>query len=178
MNNYAFMAETIKERVTFGEAAQYYGLTFNRSGFALCPFHAEKTPSFKIHGNKGHCFGCQWHDDVVGFVRDLFSLSFLGALDKINTDFNLMIPLDRRPTLREQRDAEKRHREIMAERERQEAKRRAREDLYNTLWDGWYHFDRNRTEYAPQSEGDNFHPLFVEALKKIDYQSYLIDTLL
>lgn len=36
----------------------------------LCPFHAEKSPSFHVIPDKGfaHCFGCGWHGDVVDFV--------------------------------------------------------------------------------------------------------------
>ena len=34
---------------------------------ALCPFHAEKTPSFTINDEKGfyHCFSCGAHGDAL-----------------------------------------------------------------------------------------------------------------
>jgi hypothetical protein len=38
----------------------------------LCPFHAERTPSFHIWGRGAaahyHCFGCGAHGDVIGFI--------------------------------------------------------------------------------------------------------------
>lgn len=36
----------------------------------LCPFHAEKTPSFCVIPDKkfAHCFGCGWHGDVIDYV--------------------------------------------------------------------------------------------------------------
>jgi len=39
----------------------------------LCPFHAEKTPSFSINANEGlyYCFGCQAKGDVITFVREI-----------------------------------------------------------------------------------------------------------
>ncbi|AMW34300.1 hypothetical protein HEQ62_10155 [Haematospirillum jordaniae] len=36
----------------------------------LCPFHAERTPSFTVCEDKGfaHCFGCGWNGDVFGYL--------------------------------------------------------------------------------------------------------------
>jgi DNA primase len=36
----------------------------------LCPFHAEKTPSFQVNREKGffHCFGCGAGGDVIKFI--------------------------------------------------------------------------------------------------------------
>ncbi len=178
LNNYSYLTEAIKDSVSFEKAASYYGLNFNRAGFALCPFHAEKTPSFKAFQDGGHCFGCGWHGDVINFVRDMFGLTFPAALEKINDDFCLALPINRTLTLREQRDAQRRHNELLAERERREAEKQAYEDLYWKLWDEWCRLDRNRMAYAPQNLDEEWNPLFVEALQKIDYQSYLIDTLL
>jgi putative DNA primase/helicase len=47
----------------------------------LCPFHAEKTPSFTINSAKRffHCFGCGAHGDVIEFVSQLHQVSFLDA---------------------------------------------------------------------------------------------------
>lgn len=44
----------------------------------LCPFHAEKTPSFFVNEEKGVflCRGCQQGGDVVDFVMKLDGLSF------------------------------------------------------------------------------------------------------
>jgi len=44
----------------------------------LCPFHAEKTPSFHVDPDKGlwHCFGCKAGGDVFRFVELIMGLSF------------------------------------------------------------------------------------------------------
>ena len=53
-------------------------IKFNVAGFAICPFHQEKTPSFHFikRSNRAHCFGCQWHGDVIQFLMDRDHLSF------------------------------------------------------------------------------------------------------
>lgn len=49
---------------------------------ALCPFHTEKTPSFKIDPEAGyyHCFGCQERGDVFSFVQKMENLDFVETL--------------------------------------------------------------------------------------------------
>ena len=49
---------------------------------ALCPFHSEKTPSFKIYhdDNHYHCFGCQEHGDAIDFIQKLHQSSFKEAV--------------------------------------------------------------------------------------------------
>ncbi len=48
----------------------------------LCPFHAEKTPSFMVNGSKQifHCFGCGAGGDVISFLVKYENLSFGEAL--------------------------------------------------------------------------------------------------
>ena len=47
----------------------------------LCPFHAERTPSFSVNGEDGlyYCFGCQARGDVISFVRQVEQLDFVGC---------------------------------------------------------------------------------------------------
>lgn len=48
----------------------------------LCPFHAEKTPSFHVHVDRGfyYCFGCHAKGDLFDFVMQTQGLDFVGAL--------------------------------------------------------------------------------------------------
>ena len=52
---------------------------------SLCPFHAEKTPSFMVSQPKQifHCFGCGAGGDVVSFLMKHETLSFNEALQVI-----------------------------------------------------------------------------------------------
>jgi DNA primase len=51
----------------------------------LCPFHAEKTPSFSVNAEQGlyYCFGCQAKGDVITFVREIEHLDFVGAIESL-----------------------------------------------------------------------------------------------
>lgn len=48
----------------------------------LCPFHAEKTPSFMVNPDKQrfHCFGCGAGGDIISFVVKYENLSFQDSL--------------------------------------------------------------------------------------------------
>ena len=45
----------------------------------LCPFHAEKSPSFTVDDRRGtfHCFGCGAHGGVIDFLMRHDGLAFL-----------------------------------------------------------------------------------------------------
>ncbi|MBV9028252.1 MAG: DNA primase [Candidatus Eremiobacteraeota bacterium] len=48
----------------------------------LCPFHAEKTPSFHVHPDRGFfkCFGCGAGGDAITFLQRLEQLTFGDAV--------------------------------------------------------------------------------------------------
>jgi DNA primase len=53
----------------------------------LCPFHAEKSPSFSVNQEEGlyYCFGCQASGDTITFVREVERLDFVAAVEKLAT---------------------------------------------------------------------------------------------
>lgn len=62
-------------------------LQLDRHGKARCPFHDEKSASFKVTEAKGmfKCFGCGQGGDVIEFVRTMDKLDFIEAVQKIAT---------------------------------------------------------------------------------------------
>ena len=48
----------------------------------LCPFHAEKSPSFSVNAEEGryYCFGCRVSGDQITFVREMQHLDFVDAV--------------------------------------------------------------------------------------------------
>jgi DNA primase len=56
-----------------------------RRYIGLCPFHAEKTPSFSINPELGlyYCFGCQARGDAITFVREVEHLDFVETVERL-----------------------------------------------------------------------------------------------
>ena len=63
----------------------------------LCPFHAEKTPSFTVNPQKGifHCFGCGVGGDAFGFVMRQDRLSFPEAVRALAKSAGIALPEER-----------------------------------------------------------------------------------
>jgi DNA primase len=47
----------------------------------LCPFHNERTGSFKVYADHYHCFGCNQHGDVYDWLVKARNMSFHEAVD-------------------------------------------------------------------------------------------------
>lgn len=62
--------------------------------WARCPFHGEKTASFCVNRNMQiyKCFGCGVSGDVVKFVQEYESLTFMEALEKLAKRANIKLP--------------------------------------------------------------------------------------
>jgi DNA primase len=56
-----------------------------RNFVGLCPFHAEKTPSFNVNPEKAifHCFGCGEGGDVFAFIMKREGLDFRAAVESL-----------------------------------------------------------------------------------------------
>lgn len=60
---------------------------------ACCPFHEEKSPSFKVNPAKGiyKCFGCGKGGDAISFVMDIESMSYVESLRFLAKKYNIAI---------------------------------------------------------------------------------------
>ena len=81
----ADVIEQVRSRVNLVEIVQPH-IALRRVGRrwqGLCPFHAEKTPSFYVNEELGlyKCFGCNASGDVITFVREIEHLDFAQAVE-------------------------------------------------------------------------------------------------
>lgn len=58
----------------------------------LCPFHKEKTPSFRVYEDHFHCFGCQAHGGAIDFVMKAEGLPFREAVERLAQDAGMTVP--------------------------------------------------------------------------------------
>jgi DNA primase len=74
----------------------------------LCPFHAEKTPSFSVHATRQffHCFGCGQSGDVFTFVQKVENITFPEAVRLIAQKLGVPMPKISFSSPAEARDAQ------------------------------------------------------------------------
>jgi len=65
-----------------------------RNWVGLCPFHAEKTPSFSVHAERQfyHCFSCKAGGDVFKFVQETEKVGFVEAVELLSRRAGIAIP--------------------------------------------------------------------------------------
>ncbi|UCF95264.1 MAG: DNA primase, partial [Desulfobacterales bacterium] len=68
-----------------------------RNFLGLCPFHAEKTPSFSVSPDKQiyHCFGCGAGGSAFNFLMQHEGLSFPEAVQSLARRYGIDIPTER-----------------------------------------------------------------------------------
>ncbi|MBI2989526.1 MAG: DNA primase [Deltaproteobacteria bacterium] len=98
----------IRERASIVEVISDH-LTLKKMGrnyLGLCPFHAEKTPSFTVNEEKGifHCFGCGVGGNVFHFLMQYEHLTFPEAVEQVGKRYGITVERLDRPAAR--RDAE------------------------------------------------------------------------
>jgi DNA primase len=92
----ANLLEVISDHVVLKRAGKEYR--------GLCPFHAEKSPSFHVNPEKGiyKCFGCGEGGDVFAFVQKVKGLEFIDSVRELAHKYG--VPLVETSEDREQYD--------------------------------------------------------------------------
>ena len=84
-----------------------------RAWWAPCPFHNEKTSSFKVEERKGrwryHCFGCGADGDAIEWVKLTRNVGYIEAKRILGEE-----PARPDPAIIAARQAEQRHQRIIA----------------------------------------------------------------
>jgi DNA primase len=89
--------DDVRERTNIVDVVRRY-VELKRAGTGswkgLCPFHAEKTPSFHVHEQRQffHCFGCGEKGDVFSFLVKIEQRSFIEVLRDLAQQAGVEIP--------------------------------------------------------------------------------------
>ena len=80
------IVEVIDSRVPLKKAGREYE--------ACCPFHNEKTPSFKVNPTKQfyHCFGCKAGGSAITFLMEYDHLDFVEAVEELAKMAGVEVP--------------------------------------------------------------------------------------
>lgn len=84
----------------------------------LCPFHAEKSPSFNVSPSKQlfHCFGCGKSGSAIGFLMDHTGLGYVEAVEDLARQAGLSVPReDISPAQRALQEAQQQRKLSLAE---------------------------------------------------------------
>jgi len=79
--------EQINQRINIVDVVQDF-ITLEKRGnryWGLCPFHAEKTPSFSVDADKNlfYCFGCHKGGTMFTFLMEVEHIPFVEAAEKL-----------------------------------------------------------------------------------------------
>ena len=104
VKNAANIVELVSEYVVLKKAGRNY--------LGLCPFHAEKTPSFTVSEEKQifYCFGCHTGGNIFSFLMQQGGLTFPDAVRTVAARYSIDVPDNRRLTPAQQRRLSERER--------------------------------------------------------------------
>jgi DNA primase (bacterial type) len=89
--------DDVRDRTNIVDVVRRY-VELKRAGTGswkgLCPFHAEKTPSFNVHEQRQyfHCFGCGEKGDVFSFLVKIEQRSFMEVLRDLARQAGVDLP--------------------------------------------------------------------------------------
>lgn len=170
----AAIADDIRNTVSIRQAFERYGIDINNHGYAICPFHNEKTGSLKVYDKTFYCYGCGVGGDIVTLVMRLNDISFPNAIAKINEDFLLNLPIGRRVTVGESRKYRIRCAEVDKQRKKENKRREEKRAEYDKLVCEYERLDRNYRQLIPV-DGQPMDSRFAEACHRREYIGYLLD---
>jgi DNA primase len=105
-------AERVKQQADIVRViGEYVRLKKSGQNFTgLCPFHAEKSPSFAVHPTKQiyHCFGCGVGGDVFKFVMELDKVAFPEAIRIVAEKCGIAIPRPKASSPEERKENQQR----------------------------------------------------------------------
>jgi DNA primase len=93
----SFIQELLARADVVDIVGRYVQLKKGGANFmGLCPFHAEKSPSFSVSPAKQfyHCFGCGKNGNAISFLMDHAGMTFIEAVKDLAQQYGLQVPED------------------------------------------------------------------------------------
>ena len=151
----------IKARLSCRDLLTMHGIHINNKGRCCCCFHDDSRPSMAVYGTAYHCFACQAHGDVIDLAAQLYGVDTPEAI-RITAELAGIAAVS---------DAKEYAERARIARMKATEHSRTIEALnatHDKLLAEFVRLERNKTEYAPRSSDEPLHPLFRDALCRIE----------
>ncbi len=92
-----FLQELLSRADVVEIVGRYVQLKKGGANFmGLCPFHAEKSPSFTVSPSKQfyHCFGCGKNGNAISFLMEHAGMTFVEAVKDLAQQYGMQVPED------------------------------------------------------------------------------------
>jgi DNA primase len=160
-----FDTDLIKSRLSCRELLEMHGIETNRKGRARCCFHDDNRPSMAVFDDHVHCYACGAHADVIALAAQLYGVDNCEAI-RITAELAGIAAIDNT------REYQKKADMIRQKADERKQTINALNTSYYKLLAEFARLERNKTEYAPRSPDTDLHPLFVEAITRIEFVWY------
>jgi len=90
--DYDNLVQRVKEAVSLREFVERSGVSLDKKGMGLCPFHADKNPSMHVTDDFFKCFACGAGGDVFTWLDKKDGLPFKEALNELATRYRIPMP--------------------------------------------------------------------------------------
>ncbi len=110
----SFIQELVARADVVDIVARHVQLKKGGANFmGLCPFHAEKSPSFSVSPTKQfyHCFGCGKNGNAISFLMDHAGMSFIEAVKDLAQQHGMQVPEEDATPQDRAHAAEQRHKQ-------------------------------------------------------------------
>lgn len=173
------ITETIQESVPAMQIGEALGLNPDSSGRCACPIHAGHDKNMKLWKDESrfYCHVCHAAGDGIALVQSVNQCSFWNAIEWLNSEFHLGLPLDR-PMDKNTAEAARRAKERKhTEREQKQAIERMEFDLYVLCGLLLESLEEDKERYRPRSANDEWNERFVNAVRLIPEVKELVEEL-
>ena len=157
-----YKTEKIKALNPIREKLIQYVVNVDNRGFARCPFHREKTASFRVYDDQSfYCFGCGAHGDVITLEMKMRGVSFTDACKQLDGE----LPYSEQ-------------RKIIRKKKEREEKLTKEKQVQFDYWSAFDRFRVNETviaQLAPKNIDDEPCVAFLRALARRSRYEHELD---
>lgn len=159
--------DLIKSRLSCRELLTMNGYDINRQNKCRCAFHDDAKPSMQVYDDGYHCFSCGAHGDVIALAAQLYGTDNREAI-RITAELAGIAAVDNTREYKRKADA------IRQKAIQRDTTIEALKRTYDKLLAEFIRLEQAKSEYAPRSPDETLHPLFREALTRLDYVGYAL----